>query len=123
MSDRINHTNTDWPPPPATVIVEHGRNRTWSEIAGMVAFALMCLCALNLLIAALSMTAIQVWGVIPVLVMMVVGLPAGAIGLVIGIVSLSSRWGGRAIILAIAIIVAGFLVVAGMVVTPPHNPY
>jgi hypothetical protein len=119
-----NHTNTDWPPPPATVIVEHGQNRTWSEIAGMAAFALMCLCALNLLIAVVSsFLPAERLASVSELAMMLVGFPCGVIGLVIGALTLDTRWGSRTIILAVALIVAVILGVGSKFATAPHIEY
>ena len=109
----VDDRETDWPPPPTTFASERKPKRTGSEIAGIVAFALVCLCILNLLIVIVS-------GFLPdervqavsKFVMMLVGLPAGLIGVVIGAVTFDSRWGRRTVVLAVALIIALILSLA-----------
>lgn len=118
-----NYANTDWPSP-AIVVSDREKTRVGRETWGMTAFVLMCFCALNLLFIILS-------GFLPderalpvsLVIMMSLGLPAGLSGAVIGAMTFDTRWGGRTVIITIALIIAATLGVAGMVLTPPHNQY
>lgn len=113
-----------WPPPPTAFASEREEKRSGNELAGIVAFALVCLCILNLLIAIISgFLPDGVVQAVSKFVMMLVGLPAGLIGVVIGSVTFDTRWGRRTVILAVALITALILGVAGMVAMPPHIEY